>query len=85
MRSPRRAPLSRRSLLKGGLSAGIAVGMSAASWSRAYGANEKVRIASIGCGGKGWSDLLDTAASEWAQVTGLCDIDDSMPHLGQAA
>ena len=85
MRSPRRAPLSRRSLLKGGLSAGIAVGMSAASWSRTYGANEKVRIASIGCGGKGWSDLLDTAASEWAEVTALCDIDDSMPHMGQAA
>ena len=85
MRSPRRPALSRRRLLKGGFSAGIAVGMSAASWSRAYGANEKVRIASIGCGGKGWSDLLDTAASEWAQVTALCDIDDSTPHMGQAA
>ena len=31
----------------------------------------KVRVAQIGCGGKGWSDLLDTAASEWAQVIAI--------------
>lgn len=76
---------SRRSLLRGGIAGGIAVGLSAAGWARAQGANERVRLASIGCGGKGWSDLLDTAASEHASVAALCDIDESQPFLGQAA
>jgi len=82
----RRAPsVSRRTLLGGGIGGGIALGLSAASWARVAGANERVRLASIGCGGKGWSDLLDTAASEHADVVALVDIDESPAHLGQAA
>lgn len=72
--------VSRRRLLAGG----IAVGLSARGWTRAFGANERVRIASIGCGGKGFSDLLDTAKSPHADVVALCDIDESKGHLGNA-
>ena len=42
-------------------------------------------IASVGTGGKGWSDLLGVAASPEVQVIGVCDIDSSVNHLGQAA
>jgi len=72
--------LTRRRAVGGG----IAVGLSALGWSRALGANERVRIASIGCGGKGFSDLLDTAKSPHADVVALCNIDESAAHLGNA-
>jgi predicted dehydrogenase len=76
---------SRREFLKQVAVAGAALSLPAASWSRVLGANGKLRIASIGTGGKGWSDLLDTAASPHAEIVALCDIDESKPHLGQAA
>lgn len=76
---------SRRQFLKQVAAAGAAVSFSAISYGRILGANDRVRIASIGTGGKGWSDLLDTAASPHAQIVGLCNIDESKEHLGQAA
>jgi hypothetical protein len=75
---------SRRHFLKQLAVAGTAVSFPAVSWSRVLGANSRVRIASIGTGGKGWSDLLDTAASPHAQIVGLCNVDESKAHLGQA-
>lgn len=75
----------RRSFLKQSTAAGIGVALSAASWSRVYGANSRLRLASIGTGGKGWSDLTATAASPHVQVVALCDIDESKDHLGRAA
>ena len=45
--------LSRRSFLQ----AGAASVLGAASWSRVYGANETLRVAAIGVGGKGWYDI----------------------------
>ncbi len=74
---------TRRQFLKHTIAAGA--GLSALSWSRVDGANEKVRIASVGCGGKGWSDLTSTAASPQADIVALCDIDESQPFLGRAA
>ncbi len=76
---------SRRKFLKATGLTGAAIATSALSYSRVYGANEKLRIASIGTGGKGWSDLTATAASPYVQVTALCNIDESKEHLGQAA
>ncbi len=46
----------------------------AASVARAVGANEKVRVAGIGVGGKGWSDIEQ--AGQIMEVAALCDIDD---------
>jgi hypothetical protein len=56
---------SRRQFLTSG-AIGTATLLSAGSWSRVYGANEKLRLAAIGCGGKGKSDLEGVAArSTW--------------------
>ncbi len=76
---------NRRQFLKRAGVAGAVVAASALSYSRVYGANSKVNLASIGTGGKGWSDLTATAASPHAQVVALCDVDESKAHLGQAA
>ena len=74
---------SRRRFLAAGLSGAAA--LTAASWSRVLGANEKLRLASIGTGGKGWDDLKSVSASPQVQVVALCDIDETEKHLGQAA
>jgi predicted dehydrogenase len=76
---------SRRQFLKHVALAGAATAMPAVSFSRVYGANERLRVASVGTGGKGWSDLVATAASPHVDVTALCDIDESTAHLGRAA
>ncbi|TWU16671.1 Gfo/Idh/MocA family protein [Allorhodopirellula heiligendammensis] len=76
---------NRRSFLRTATIAGTAISLNAASYSRVYGANSRLRIASVGTGGKGWSDLIGVAASPVVQVVGLCDIDDSAEHLGRAA
>jgi len=59
--------------------------LSASGWARAAGSNGKLRVASIGCGGKGWSDLVATAESPHVDIVALCDVDESKPHLGRAA
>lgn len=76
---------SRRQFLKQAAIAGAAVSLPALSWSRVYGANERLNVASIGNGGKGWSDLTGVAASPAVNVVALCDVDHSKQHLGQAA
>lgn len=76
---------SRRTFIKQAAVAGSAITFSAVSWSRVYGANERLRLASVGTGGKGWSDLTATAASPHADVVALCDIDEGKDFLGRAA
>lgn len=76
--------LSRRRFLTTSV-AGAAGVLTAASWSRVLGANERLRLASIGVGGKGRSDLEGVAASPQVEVVALCDIDETKPHLGWAA
>jgi len=73
--------LSRRSFLH----AGAASILSAASWSRVHGANERLRVAAVGCGGKGHSDIDGVAASPHVDFVALCDIDSTDKHLGWAA
>ncbi len=75
---------SRRSFLKSSTLAGAAISLPAIQYSRVYGANNRLGIASIGTGGKGWSDLTGVAASPNVQVIALCNIDSSAQHLGQA-
>jgi len=76
---------SRRRFLKQVAISGAALSLPAVSWSRVLGANSRLRVASVGTGGKGWSDLTETAKSPGVQVVALCDIDETKPHLGQAA
>ncbi len=76
--------LTRRRFLQAG-AAGMASALTAASWARAAGANEKLRLASVGVGGKGWEDLTRVAASPQVTVVALCDVDESAGFLGRAA
>ena len=46
----------------------------ALSVARAVGANDKLRVAGVGVGGKGWSDIEQ--AAQVMEVAALCDIDD---------
>lgn len=79
------AMISRRRFLGKGSLAASALSLSASQYSRLYAANDRLRIASIGTGGKGWSDLNNVAASPAVEVVGLCNIDSSAEHLGRAA
>jgi predicted dehydrogenase len=71
--------------LKGALAAGGAAALSAGSWSRVLGANGRLRVASVGVSGKGWSDHTSVAASPHVEVVALCDVDEGAAHLGRAA
>src|SRR4051794_13840769 len=72
---------NRRTFLKtsaAGAAGGVlatAVPRAAASQDRTAGANARVRVALIGCGGQGTSDLRN-ALRLGAQVVALCDVDD---------
>jgi predicted dehydrogenase len=76
---------SRRQFLGQAAAIGAGIALPASSWARVPGAGGKLRIASIGVGGKGWSDLTATADSPHVQVVALCDIDESKEHMGKAA
>ena len=77
------ANLDRRQLLHLGASAGLGYLFTGPAFSvaRAAGSNERVRVAGIGVGGKGSSDI--DQASQYMEVAALCDIDDG--RLGAKA
>jgi predicted dehydrogenase len=75
---------TRREFFRKSSIAASALALSAASYSPLLGANERLRLASIGTGGKGASDLTGVAASSAVQVVALCNIDSSKNHLGWA-
>jgi predicted dehydrogenase len=52
---------------------------------RAKDVNGKLRLASIGTGGKGKEDLEKISASPRVEVVALCNVDASHDHLGWAA
>jgi predicted dehydrogenase len=54
------------------------------SSARAMDLNGKLRVAAIGTGNKGKSDLLSVAASPRVEVVALCDVDHSHTHFGWA-
>ena len=41
-----------------------------------FGANERVRVASVGINGRGWAHARAAAAREDAEVVALCDVDE---------
>lgn len=79
------ARTSRRTFVQTLVVAGAGVILPARSWARAAGANSRLRVASVGTGGKGNSDLTSIAASPNVDVVALCDVDETKPHLGWAA
>ncbi len=74
---------SRRRFLKKAVAGSLT--LTASSWSRVLGANDKLRVASIGVSGKGWEDHTMISASPRVQIVALCDVDEGPEHLGRAA
>jgi predicted dehydrogenase len=77
---------SRRRFLKESIAAGsAAAGLSvlnststrAASSARILGANDRIRVALIGCGGQGSGDLRAMLRIKNVDCVGLCDVDDA--------
>jgi predicted dehydrogenase len=60
----------------GAMAAGRGAARTARSQDRVAGANRRVRVGLIGCGGMGTGDLRDMLRSG-AQVVALCDVDDA--------
>ncbi len=75
---------ARRRFLKSTSLAASALALSAVQYQRVLGANERLRVASVGTGGKGKSDLTSVAKSPSVDVVGLCNVDASEQHLGWA-
>jgi len=75
--------LSRRRFLESAALAGF--GLPLLRTAGAAEAGGRLNVASIGCGGKGWSDLVNIAASPHVSVRALCNIDEGPQHLGRAA
>lgn len=73
--------MNRRQMLAqtAALSAGVHLGISHRA--RASSANEKLNIACVGVGGKGWSDMQETSVGQ--NVVAVCDIDEQ--RLAKAA
>lgn len=61
--------------------AGLAMGRKSFA---AVDKNGKLRLASVGTGGKGEDDLRSISASPRVEVVAICDVDDSQRHLGWA-
>jgi len=64
---------SRRHFLRASGAAVIAAGTVATG--RVWGANERVRVASVGVGGRGWDHARTANAREDAEIVALCDVD----------
>lgn len=78
-------PVSRRRFLQSTAAATGAAALTALSWSRVWAANERLRVASVGVSGKGWSDHTSIAAGRHVEIVALCDVDEGAEHLGKAA
>lgn len=59
------------------LAAGPVLARASSSASRVLGANDRIRIGLIGCGGMGRVDLRDSLKVKNIECIALCDIDDS--------
>jgi predicted dehydrogenase len=66
--------LSRRSWIQSAAAGGLAA-VSAASYARAAGANRRVRVATIGLGGRGRGHIRDWQELPDVEVGGVCDVD----------
>ncbi|MCL6536585.1 MAG: Gfo/Idh/MocA family oxidoreductase [Armatimonadetes bacterium] len=70
---------TRREFLKQSLSAGAGL-LVLRSWGKGHSPNDKLNIAAIGVGGRGWDNLRGVASEN---IVALCDVD--LNHLANAA
>ncbi len=68
---------SRRQFLQGTTGIAAASSLGAASGAGVLGANDRIRVALIGCGGMGRGDLKDALRIKDVECVALCDVDDS--------
>lgn len=72
----RREFLKNTALASAGLAmSGISTKMNAASYNRVVGANQKVNLAHIGIGNRGWEIIEQFDKTNLANVVALCDVD----------
>ena len=55
--------------------------VAAVSASRVSGANDRIRIALVGCGGMGRGDLKDALKAGKTECVALCDVDDTQSAI----
>ncbi|MEW5976090.1 MAG: Gfo/Idh/MocA family oxidoreductase [Acidobacteriota bacterium] len=74
---------SRRKFIKEAIGAGAGTAflggtstLAASSAARVLGANDRIRVGLIGCGGMGRADLRDFLATKSVECVALCDVDD---------
>lgn len=67
-----RSPTNRRSFLRAAGTSAAAFTILKAGSARAYAANEKLNIASVGAGGRAGGDIQSVASQN---IVGLCDVD----------
>jgi len=67
----------RRSFIKGAAAtaSGIALALSAKSYARIIGANERIKFAAVGVNGRGKALIKAVAANKNAEVQAICDVD----------
>lgn len=80
-----RRSVSRRSFVKSAAAGlgGLAVARTARSVENTPGANERITMGWIGCGGQGMAHLRDTVKMDDIRVAAVCDVDEG--RLGAAA
>lgn len=69
---PDQTGLARRDFLRG--TGQAAAALTAASYSRVLGANDRINLGVIGCGGRGLGDMGNFQRNPAIQVTSVCDI-----------
>ena len=81
----RREFLRNTALASAGLAlSGISNKTNAASYSRIMGSNEKINLAHIGIGNRGWDIINDFDKTGLANVVALCDVDLGAEHTQKA-
>lgn len=75
--------MNRRSFLQGAAVAGFGLPLirSGAQASE----NDQLHVGCVGVGGKGWSDMMETAKSPHVTIQAICDVDSGAMHLGRAS
>jgi len=73
--------MTRRRFLTTSAAAGAAT-ILASSKLRAVGANDDLRVAIVGCGGRGGNHISAFSKMQGARIVALCDVDEN--HLGKA-
>ncbi len=69
-----RSLMERRKFLGQGAAAGLVAGATAASADRVRGANRRVRLALIGCGGRGRNVARHMNALDGVEYVATCDV-----------